>query len=152
LKTVPSMFKSVPRRSISRWYPPIPRTGCPVNGSGPVVSPCVRDSQYVNRHPEVFGTATVQFSVGMICGCTLLLSRPTFQKKPNPSGSVLRASLSAAFRALKVVPRSVDDANIILGMPPRAHADGDPAASAHSWNATKIVPLFANAAVGNAFD
>src|SRR5262245_29817110 len=87
---------------------------------------------------------------GISCGWAALLSRPTLQKNPCPSGSAVRAARSNAFRARHVAPPSADVVSMMRGLPPEPQERGVPVAgSAHSWNTTKSVPVAPTAADGN---
>src|SRR5215510_4686678 len=90
---------------------------------------------------------------GISCGWARLLSRPTVQKNPWPSGSAVRVPMSTAFRALHVVPPSVDEVSMMRGLPPELQDRGAPVpGSAHSWNTTNCVPFAEEAADGNPFE
>src|SRR5262249_59721530 len=79
---------------------------------------------------------------GISCGCAALLSRPTLQKNPWPSGSAVRAAMPNALRTLHVVPPSVDEVSMMRGLPPELQDNGAPVAGfAHSWNTTNTAPF-----------
>src|SRR5262249_62222483 len=89
---------------------------------------------------------------GISCGCAALLSRPTLQKNPWPSGSAVRAAMPNALRTLHVVPPSVDEVSMMRGLPPELQDNGAPVAGfAHSWKTTKSVPFAAAAPGGDPF-
>src|SRR5262245_6356829 len=61
--------------------------------------------------------------------------------------------MSNAFRALHVVPPSVDEVSMMRGLPPELQDRGAPVpGSAHSWNTTNCVPFAEEAADGNPFE